>query len=262
MDSYALSFQHPAPSIDEGADASESMHPSSLADTAESISPPRSMAPDDPDLLQEIEAAIQLSRGDSGSFDLSNLSNQTITGSGVSPTSSRRASTQGEYLDASDRLLPFPSPAAHTADLSQPLLPVQQDASLTTPTTESVPVAEPSTLADLADISPAEQTPVVAAPSRRMSTYMAREPSTRSLKQLGNEPVKARDLSNLKKGRPLPPAIEYKHIKLLKTPGERAKAYAAKINDLARESTGLEIWLTCTQERRNGVSSVKGTTCI
>jgi hypothetical protein len=34
----------------------------------------------------------------------------------------------------------------------------------------------------------------------------------------------------------------YGHIKTLKTPGERAKAYARAINDLAAAESGLREW--------------------
>ncbi|KAH8929105.1 hypothetical protein BT69DRAFT_315803 [Atractiella rhizophila] len=52
--------------------------------------------------------------------------------------------------------------------------------------------------------------------------------------------------------RPYPAAMDYSDIKAMRTPNERAIAYAKKINELAKEDSGLHIWLSCIKEQQYG----------
>jgi hypothetical protein len=48
--------------------------------------------------------------------------------------------------------------------------------------------------------------------------------------------------------RPWPAAMMYGGIKRLRAPGDRAKAYAKGINDLAKAESGLKEWCTASSE--------------
>jgi hypothetical protein len=50
-------------------------------------------------------------------------------------------------------------------------------------------------------------------------------------------------LNHFSRGRPLPPGAIYSEISRIKTSVGRSKAYAMKINSLAREESGLAVWL-------------------
>lgn len=50
-------------------------------------------------------------------------------------------------------------------------------------------------------------------------------------------------LNHFSRGRPLPPGALYSEISRIKTSVGRSKAYAMKINSLAREESGLAVWL-------------------
>ncbi|KAM0753159.1 hypothetical protein T439DRAFT_323790 [Meredithblackwellia eburnea MCA 4105] len=63
------------------------------------------------------------------------------------------------------------------------------------------------------------------------------------------------DLDKLTRRRPLPECMQYRDVRMLRTPGERARRYAEKINALAREESGLDTWMTCIRGPQSPAAS-------
>jgi hypothetical protein len=57
------------------------------------------------------------------------------------------------------------------------------------------------------------------------------------------------DLSTLVRNRPLPHACYFGDVVGLRGPGDRAKAYATKINELGKEDSGLDTWVAHVRAR-------------
>jgi hypothetical protein len=60
-------------------------------------------------------------------------------------------------------------------------------------------------------------------------------------------------LPPLLRRRPLPMAIQASEVQKARTAGERARIYAAKINELNREKSRLDEWIDAVRKPRSAV---------
>lgn len=128
-----------------------------------------------------------------------------------------------------------------------------------TPTNMS-PIATPQhTMPAFLDRTVVVTSPPASPSTTRRDSYSARPASTHSSSTLlmqtqwqAMQQRQAKAAELLRRNRPLPSSMDFSDIKRLRTSGERAKAYAIKINALAKEDTGLDIWIERVREQRSG----------
>ena len=192
---------------------------------------------DEIDIMQEIEDAIARSRQGSLTDSANTVNSPT------SPVLAEDSRFADDNRDESVRDRDYSVSAGHSRSTSI-------DRFLATnvePTRNGI--TEEDRSSDQRFPTPPPSSPSSSMYRQRRSTLMAREPSVRS--PLSPKSNSAFNLQICAPNRKLPAAMNCSDVIALKTPGERAIAYARKVNLLAKEDSGLSTWIEYTQRQNH-----------